>query len=108
MPTTEVPTSPPGAPPEPPNLKAVSRYKDYDTHDLLSVIEDLEGSRNWVSLREKFWIAIIIHLIVSCFFLSGPKYIFPQPVFVRDNPPYIRQPPNQLTYLGLPNTLSRL
>lgn len=105
MPTTEVPTSPPGAPPEPPNLKAASRYKDYDTHDLLSVIEDLEGSRNWVSLREKFWIAIIIHLIVLWFLLYGPKYIFHQRVFVRDNAAYMREHPKQLTYLETPDNI---
>jgi len=106
MPTTEVPTSPPpGAPPEPPRLKRASRYEDRDTHDLLTIIEDLEGSRNWVSLREKIWIAIIIHLIVVWFLLYGPKYIFHQRVFVRDNAAYLRQHPKELTYLETPDNI---
>ncbi|MGH9586871.1 MAG: hypothetical protein ACRD3F_07950, partial [Acidobacteriaceae bacterium] len=108
MPTTEVPTSPPGAPPEPPNLKAASRYKDYDTHDLLSVIEDLEGSKNWVSLREKIWIAVIVHLILLWFLLYGPKYIFHQRVFVRDNTAYLLKHPKQLTYLETPDNIKPL
>ncbi|MGC2504100.1 MAG: hypothetical protein WA400_18380, partial [Silvibacterium sp.] len=82
MPTTEVPTSPPGAPPEPPRFKRASRYEDYGTHDLLSVIEDLEGDRNWVSLREKLWIAIIIHMIVLWVLIYGPKYILREQVRV--------------------------
>jgi outer membrane biosynthesis protein TonB len=105
MPTTEVPTSPPGAPPEPSRLTPASRYQDYDTHDLLSVIEDLEGSRNWVSLREKIWIAIIVHLIVLWFLLYGPKYIFHQRVFVRDNAALLRQHPKQMTYLETPDNI---
>jgi hypothetical protein len=106
MPTTEVPTSPPqGAPPEPPRFSPPSRYQDYDTHDLLSVIEDLEGSRNWVSLREKLWIAIIIHMIVIWFLIYGPKYIFHQRVFVRDNSALLREKQNQLTYLETPDNI---
>lgn len=105
MPITEVPTSPPppGAPPEPPRPKGASRYENYDTHDLLSVIEDLEGSRNWVSLREKMWIAIIIHIIVLWFLLYGPKYIFHQRVFVRDNSALNH--PKDLTYLETPSDI---
>jgi hypothetical protein len=99
MPTTEVPTSPPGAPPEPPRLSRASRYQDYDTHDLLSVIEDLEGSRNWVSLREKLWIAIIIHMIVLWLLMYGPKYIFHERVRVVEPPPVQQK---QMTYLEMP------
>jgi outer membrane biosynthesis protein TonB len=109
MPTIEVPTSPPAnAPPEPPRLSKPSRYQDYDTHDLLSVIEELEGSRNWVSLREKLWIAIIIHMIVLWFLLYGPKYIFHQRVFVRDNSALLREKQNQMTYLETPDNIKQL
>jgi TonB family protein len=102
MPTTEVPTSPPGVPPEPPRLSRANRYEDYDTHDLLSVIEELEGDRNWVSLREKVWIAIIIHLIVLWFLLYGPKYIFRQRVRVIDQSALNHK---QMTYLETPNNI---
>lgn len=106
MPTIEVPTSPPpGAPPEPPRFSGPNRYQDYDTHDLLSVIEELEGSRNWAGLREKLWIAIIIHMIVLWFLLYGPKYIFHQRVRVIDRSELLREKQNQMTYLETPDDI---
>jgi TonB family protein len=103
MPTIEVPTSPPGAPPEPPRFSRPSRYEEYSTHDLLSVIEDLEGSRNWVSLREKLWIAIILHMILLWFLVYGPKYIFHQRVRVVDQSALLKK--NQMTYLETPSDI---
>jgi outer membrane biosynthesis protein TonB len=104
MPTTEIPTSPPGTPPEPPRLSRARRYEDYDTHDLLSVIEDLEGDRNWVSLREKLWIAIIIHLVVLWFLIYGPKYILREQVRVID-PSKRLEHQKQMTYLETPDSV---
>lgn len=106
MPTIEVPTNPPpGAPPEPPRFKRASRYEDYATHDLLSVIEELEGSKNWVSLREKIWIALIIHMIVLWFMIYGPKYIFHQNIYVRDNSALLREKQKDMTYLETPDSI---
>ena len=52
MPITEVPTSPPSTPPEQqPRFRRPNRYDDYEFHELLNVIEELEGSRNWTSLH---------------------------------------------------------
>jgi TonB family protein len=104
MPTIEVPTSPPppGAPPEPPRLRRATRYEDYELHDLLSVIEELEGSRNWASLREKLWIAIILHMIVLWFLVYGPKYILHQQVQVINPAEREKQ---QMTYLETPNDI---
>jgi outer membrane biosynthesis protein TonB len=105
MPTTEVPTSPPpGAPPEPPRFKRANRYEDYETHDLLSVIEELEGDRNWASLREKVWIAIIIHMIVLWILMYGPKYILHQQVRVI-NPAEKLEREKQMTYLETPRDI---
>lgn len=108
MPTTEVPTSPPpgaspGAPPEPPRSRRERRYEDYDTHELLSVIDELEGDRNWVSLREKLWIAIIIHMIVLWFLIYGPKYILHEQVRVVNPADKINQ--KQMTYLETPHDI---
>src|ERR1700691_3581166 len=50
-----------------------SRYEEYDHTDLLHVIDELEGSRNWVSLREKLWIALIIHMLIAWYLLYGPR-----------------------------------
>jgi TonB family protein len=98
MPITEVPPSPPSAPPEP--SFRPSRYEDYELHDLLNVIEELEGSRNWASLREKVWIALIIHLVVFWYLAYGPKYLFN--VKVVDPSVVLKQRQKELTYLDLP------
>lgn len=120
MSTTEVPTSPPpgappdhptdkdqsaGTPPEPPRFNQPSRYEDLSTHDLLTVIDDLENSRNWVSLREKLWIAIIVHLIVLWFLLYGPKYIFHQRIRVVNPTEALEKHPKDLTYLETPSNI---
>lgn len=105
MPITEVPTSPAGAPPEPPRFRRPSRYEDYSTHDLLSIIDELEGSKNWASLREKVWIAVILHLILLWFLLYGPKYIFHQRVHVIDQSALLREHPKELTYLETPSDI---
>jgi TonB family protein len=100
MPITEVPNSPPATPPEPPRLRRANRYEALETHDLLSVIEELEGDRNWASLREKVWIALIIHMVVFWFLLYGPKYILH--IRVKDPSLVLRDREKQLTYLDLP------
>ena len=102
MPITETPTSPPSTPPEPPRFRRSSRYEDLDTHDLLSVIEDLEGGRNWAALREKVWIALIVHMIVFWFLFYGPKYIFR--IHVKDPSLVLRDRDRQrMTVLELPS-----
>lgn len=53
-----------------------SRYEALDHTDLLHVIDELEGNRNWVSLREKLWIALIIHMLIAWYLFYGPKYIY--------------------------------
>jgi TonB family protein len=101
MPITEVPTSPPSTPPEqPPRFRRPNRYDDYEFHELLNVIEELEGSRNWTSLREKVWIALIIHLVIFWYIAYGPKYLFN--VKVVDPSVVLKQRQKELTYLDLP------
>jgi TonB family protein len=100
MPITEVPNSPPGTPPEPPRFRRASRYEDYETHDLLSVIEELEGDRNWASLREKVWIALIIHMVIFWFLFYGPRYLFN--IHVKDPSLVLRDREKQMTFLELP------
>ncbi len=100
MPITEVPPSPPSTPPEAPRFRRPTRYEDYELHDLLNVIEELEGSRNWASLREKIWIALIIHLVIFWYLAYGPKYLFN--VKVVDPSVVLKQREKEMTYLDLP------
>src|ERR1700739_4106441 len=106
MPITEIPNSPPGTtppPPEPPRLRRGNRYEDMEFHDLLSVIEELEGDRNWAALREKIWIALIIHMVIFWFLFYGPRYIFN--VRVKDPSLVLRDREKQMTFLELPSDL---
>jgi len=77
-----------------------SRYEDYDHSDLLHVIDELEGSRSWASLREKLWIALIIHLLIAWYLLYGPKYIYH--VRVVDPSVILKQRAKDLTFLDMP------
>ena len=49
-----------GGPEFEPGPRAVrgSRWVDYDTHELLEMIGELEDERRWARLREGFWIAL--------------------------------------------------
>lgn len=80
-----------------------SRYEELDHSDLLHVIEELEGSRNWASLREKLWIALIIHLLIAWYLFYGPKYIYH--VRVVDPSVVMKQRAKDLTFLDMPPDL---
>jgi hypothetical protein len=90
-------------PAEPASLVASSsRWIDYDTHELLQMISEMEDERRWARLREGFWLAILIHLAL----LSGvtwiPKYIFKVPQVVDRSK--LREH-KEFTYLDTPFTL---
>jgi TonB family protein len=77
-----------------------SRYEDLEPTDLLHIIDELEGNRGWSSLREKLWIALIIHMLVAWYLLYGPKYIYH--VKVVDPSVIMKQRQKELTFLDLP------
>jgi hypothetical protein len=112
MPTSEAPTNvnepngPPEASPETsqqpggpvpdqkprpvqpePAIPAVhtSRWVDYDTHELLTMISELEDERRWARLREGVWIAILFHLALLSAVTWIPKYVFKVPLVVDQN-----------------------
>lgn len=82
-----------------------SRYEGLDHTDLLHVIDELEGSRNWTSLREKLWIALIIHMMIAWYLFYGPKYIYH--VRVIDPSVIMKQRQKELTFLDLPPDLRK-
>jgi TonB family protein len=106
MPTTETqtsagPSSPP--PPEPPPRSRRGGRRDYEgleAFDLLHVIDDLEDDRSRALLREKIWIALLLHILVFAYILLGPKYIYH--VKVKDPSTRIKQHEKEMTFLDLP------
>ena len=43
---------------------STSRWVDYDTHELLNMISELEDERRWARLREGIWLALLIHILL--------------------------------------------
>lgn len=75
-----------GAEPESgPRVVRGSRWVDYDTHELLEMIGELEDERRWARLREGFWIAILIHLALLSALTWIPKYVFKVPQVIDRN-----------------------
>lgn len=77
-----------------------SRWVDYDTHELLEMISELEDERRWSRLREGFWLALLIHIVFFSAITWIPTYIFKVPKVV-DPFDAINQR-KDLAYLDLP------
>ena len=87
-------------PPAPRATVATSRWVDYDTHELLDMISELEDERRWARLREGIWLAVLIHILL----ISGITWI---PSYVLKVPPVIDpfdaiKKRKDLNYLDLP------
>jgi TonB family protein len=52
-----------------------SRWVDYETHELLQVISDLEDERRWARLREGILWAVLVHILVLFALFLIPKYL---------------------------------
>ena len=87
-------------PPDAPRSVRGSRWVDYDTHELLERIGELEDERRWARLREGIWLAILIHMILLSAVTWIPKYVF-HVAPVIDPLDAIKQR-KDLTYLDLP------
>jgi hypothetical protein len=62
-----------------------SRWIDYDTHELLTMISELEDERRWARLREGVWIAILVHLAIISAVTWIPRYVFKVPLVIDSN-----------------------
>jgi hypothetical protein len=80
-----------------------SRWVDYDTHELLQMISELEDERRWARLREGFWLAILIHLLLISALTWLPKYVFKVPPVVDRTDALNKH--KDFTYLDTPFTL---
>jgi len=55
--------------------RATSRWIDYDTHELLEMISELEDERRWARLREGVLWAILFHILLLFAIFLIPKYL---------------------------------
>jgi hypothetical protein len=82
-----------------------SRWIDYDTHELLSMISELEDERRWARLREGALWAVLVHLALIVGLAMLPKYIFlPKVVEPRVSDLHNK---DQWTYLHTPRLPAR-
>ncbi len=58
---------------------------DYETHELLQMISELEDERRWARLREGIWVAILIHLALLSALTWLPRYVFKAPQVIDRN-----------------------
>jgi hypothetical protein len=79
---------------------ATSRWVDYDTHELLQMISELEDERRWARLREGIWLALLIHILLLSAITWVPRYIFHVPPVI--DPFDAMKQRKDLTYLDLP------
>jgi hypothetical protein len=79
---------------------STSRWVDYDTHELLQMISELEDERRWARLREGIWLAILIHILLLSAVTWVPRYIFRVPPVI--DPFDAMKQRKDLTYLDLP------
>jgi outer membrane biosynthesis protein TonB len=77
--------------------RATSRWIDYDTHELLEMISELEDERRWARLREGVLWAVLFHIALLLALFLLPRYVFVPPV-VQAN----LHNKNDFTYLDSP------
>ena len=82
---------------------STSRWVDYDTHELLQMISELEDERRWARLREGVWLALLIHILLISAITWIPRYVFRVPPVI-DPFDAIKQR-KDLSYLDLPPDL---
>jgi len=80
-----------------------SRWIDYDTHELLEMISELEDERRWARLREGILWALLFHILLISAATWIPKYVFRVPPVI-DPFDAIKQR-KDLSYLDLPPDL---
>ena len=84
-----------------------SRWLDYDSHELLEMISELEDERRWARLREGLLWAVLLHILLISAFTWIPKYVFKVPQVIdpidaiknRKDLNYLDVPPDALRAL---------
>jgi TonB family protein len=82
-----------------------SRWIDYDTHELLEMISELEDERRWARLREGILWAVLFHILLISALTWIPRYIFKVPPVI--SPFDALKERKDLKYLDLPPDLLR-
>ena len=105
MAATQTPPSPPENPIEPQLDRLPTRYDSRPPHELLEIIDDLEGSRFSARVREAIWVSLILHLLIFWWILYGPRPKFLQEATVVNPMAATPEKPPEQVYLNMPPDL---
>jgi TonB family protein len=105
MAAIETPPSPPEKPIEPKFDRLRTRYESHLPHELLDVIDTLEGERLSARVREAIWVSLIFHLFVFWWIFYGPKLKMFRPATVVNTMPLVQQKAPENVYLDMPPDL---
>jgi TonB family protein len=105
MAAIETPPSPPEKPIEPKFDRLRTRYESHSPHELLDVIDSLEGERLSARVREAIWVSLIFHLFVFWWIFYGPKLKMFRPATVVNTMPEVPQKAPENVYLDMPPDL---
>jgi TonB family protein len=105
MAAIETPPSPPEKPIEPKFDRLRTRYDSHSPHELLDVIDTLEGERLSARVREAIWVSLIFHLFVFWWIFYGPRLKMFQPATVVNTMPAVPEKAPENVYLDMPPDL---
>lgn len=93
-----------------------SRWVDYDPHELLEMISELEDERRWSRFREGILWAVLLHIVLISALTWIPRYVFKTPKIIdpfdaikqRQDLTYLDLPPDALRQLQKPKAVPKL
>ncbi len=80
------------------------RYADLDTHELITLLDEVDDERSRARFREAIYISVIFWLAMVLVLIYGPRYLWHPPVIVQATPDKHQA---TMTYLDTPPDLKR-
>lgn len=80
-----------------------ARYQDLETHELITLLDEIDDERSRARFREAVYISLIVWLVLGWVLVYGPRYLWHAPVLIAAVP----DKKQGLTYLDVPPDLQK-